>query len=572
MNRRKSFFTFLSLAAAVFLFGPASTSAQTFSGQATAVRTSVRVGGLPALVTTVNDTGPLPAGGGSINTASAAATVPGVVTIGASTVRTSGGVAPSTPTTSNSFASVGSVSTTGFNNNLLVTAGLITSTTQCSCSNGTATCTGNFSIANNQITIGGTTFTVDATANQVFTATVGNTSVRVVVNEQIVTEGGLTVNGLHITYTQTVGGVVTTTDIIVASSHSDITCAGTLVDRFSGRAIGVDLRQTTDVLIPTKTSLIVSDTGPLPSSGGNISVSTASASALPLLSTGVVTSNTSGGVIIDRPAPLPDGTADTSQSDSTVNNLAVNLPGNIRITATVVQSNTQCTCSETNVATCTGDSVITNLLVEDTSVLGLPVTLFASANVDAAPNTVLNLGIVGLTIILNEQISGPGNITVNALHVMFDPLLSGLATTDLIVASSHSDILCATLSPTAADASVSGQVVDYYGRGISGARVTITNGSTGEATSVLTSTFGYYKISDLESANFYFMNARHKRYQFPSVELTLNDDVTGLDFRALAPVPTVKAAPVNVTTVQTAPVKTTVVRSPFRVKSSILDQ
>ncbi len=87
---------------------------------------------------------------------------------------------------------------------------------------------------------------------------------------------------------------------------------------------------------------------------------------------------------------------------------------------------------------------------------------------------------------------------------------------------------------TAAPASVSGRVTDYYGRSVSNARITVFNATSGEARSTTTNTFGYYKISDLAAGEFYVMNVAHRRYTFVSgsISFSLDADLTGMDFQA----------------------------------------
>lgn len=91
-----------------------------------------------------------------------------------------------------------------------------------------------------------------------------------------------------------------------------------------------------------------------------------------------------------------------------------------------------------------------------------------------------------------------------------------------------------SLNPSAANATVSGRVVDSSGRGISRARISITAASTNVVTTVITNPFGYYTISNLESTDFYYMSVSHKRYSFSNnlLSFTLNEDLSGADFVA----------------------------------------
>jgi len=87
---------------------------------------------------------------------------------------------------------------------------------------------------------------------------------------------------------------------------------------------------------------------------------------------------------------------------------------------------------------------------------------------------------------------------------------------------------------TAGEASITGRVVRADGRGISGARMSLTNALTGETSIVNTSPFGYYRFEELEVATSYFVTIRHKRYSFADNmrTFTLNADVADLDFVA----------------------------------------
>src|SRR5215471_21723183 len=156
-------------------------------------------------------------------------------------------------------------------------------------------------------------------------------------------------------------------------------------------------------------SLSLSDTGALPSSGGNLSTSLASINVLGLASADALKSTASG-------------SGASSQSQSSVANL--NLLGGL-ITADVVQSNSSATCSGSQ-ASVSGNSQIVNLVAA-----GQPIVV-------SNPNLVVSLP-GGISLIVNEQTSSSGgntgSMTVNALHVTGPSI-------DIIVASAHSDITC----------------------------------------------------------------------------------------------------------------------------------
>jgi len=156
-------------------------------------------------------------------------------------------------------------------------------------------------------------------------------------------------------------------------------------------------------------ALALSDTGPLPATGGNLKTSLASVNVLGLVSADVLSSATSG-----------SGT--TSQSQSSVVNLS--LLGGL-VAADVVKSNSSASCSGGQAAV-TGSSELVGLIVA-----GQPVLV-------ANPNLALSLP-GGITVIVNEQTSSPagntGTMTVNALHVTGPSI-------DIVVASAQSGITC----------------------------------------------------------------------------------------------------------------------------------
>jgi hypothetical protein len=156
-------------------------------------------------------------------------------------------------------------------------------------------------------------------------------------------------------------------------------------------------------------SITMSDTGALPSGGGNLKTSVASVNVVGLASGDTLSSSASG-----------SGTS--SQSQSSVQNLS--LLGGL-VTADLVKSNSSASCGDGQAAV-TGNAQIVGLVAAGQSI--------ASAN----PNLAISLP-GGISLIVNEQTSSPsgnsGSITVNALHVTGP-------STDIVVASSHSGITC----------------------------------------------------------------------------------------------------------------------------------
>lgn len=85
--------------------------------------------------------------------------------------------------------------------------------------------------------------------------------------------------------------------------------------------------------------------------------------------------------------------------------------------------------------------------------------------------------------------------------------------------------------PSAASVSISGRVTDANGRGISRATVSV-NGSKGAVGTTITNPFGYYRINGIEAGNSYVFEARHKRYSFTPQALSVDADLTDLNFTA----------------------------------------
>lgn len=89
-------------------------------------------------------------------------------------------------------------------------------------------------------------------------------------------------------------------------------------------------------------------------------------------------------------------------------------------------------------------------------------------------------------------------------------------------------------SPTAAMVALSGRVLTAKTRGISKARVTLTD-ANGEARSILTNPFGNFRFDDVEAGQTYIISVKSKRYQFANETqvVFVSDEITGLDFNAL---------------------------------------
>lgn len=90
------------------------------------------------------------------------------------------------------------------------------------------------------------------------------------------------------------------------------------------------------------------------------------------------------------------------------------------------------------------------------------------------------------------------------------------------------------LSPSAANVSVTGRVLNSEGRGVASAMVVITNAATGVSNVAYTNPFGYYVFDDIESGNYYLITVSHKGYRFSDSQrsFTLNDSLGLSDFVA----------------------------------------
>ncbi len=93
-------------------------------------------------------------------------------------------------------------------------------------------------------------------------------------------------------------------------------------------------------------------------------------------------------------------------------------------------------------------------------------------------------------------------------------------------------VVARSLAPTAARVSVSGRVISSAGRGIGKAGVSITNPLSGETRTVISSHFGYYQITDIESGKGYILSARHKMHRFSPRAIIVSEELTDADLIA----------------------------------------
>jgi hypothetical protein len=85
------------------------------------------------------------------------------------------------------------------------------------------------------------------------------------------------------------------------------------------------------------------------------------------------------------------------------------------------------------------------------------------------------------------------------------------------------------LAPTAANVPVAGRVTTIEGRGIGGARVIMTD-EQGNTRTALTNPFGYYNMGEVQAGRSYTVNVADKTYVFVPRVITVQDELTNLDF------------------------------------------
>lgn len=88
------------------------------------------------------------------------------------------------------------------------------------------------------------------------------------------------------------------------------------------------------------------------------------------------------------------------------------------------------------------------------------------------------------------------------------------------------------MSRLAANVSVGGRVLTAEGRAVSNAQILMTDGN-GNIQQARTSPFGYYRFDDVAAGATYTVNVVHKQYEFTPQIISVNEDLTELNFIAL---------------------------------------
>ncbi len=243
MKKENRMFMLLTIAAIMCLFGLTPIQAQTatsFSGQATGVIANATVAGIGTVNARAGDTPTLPPQGsaelnGDVARASIQVTGNGInnrLQTDAIVTRTSGGTAAGTPNSSQSRATVNNLDLRLFDSAIRITADTVQSSSICTCG-ANPTCSGATIIQNLQVNslvipildASGNAIVNPAPNTTILPAITGVAGLTIILNEQIRNgSGDITVNALRITLRDPVTNVVTV-NIIVAQSHSDITCA-----------------------------------------------------------------------------------------------------------------------------------------------------------------------------------------------------------------------------------------------------------------------------------------------------------------------------------------------------------
>jgi hypothetical protein len=194
---------------------------------------------------------------------------------------------------------------------------------------------------------------------------------------------------------------------------------------YSGNAKVLDI--TANVLGVVQPHIVVSDTGPLPSTGGVRSASLLTVSNPPPVALSAVVAGAT-----------TTGSGNEASSFATVAQLSLAIDDVAALSAGVLQSSSSASCVNGQ-AVLSGSSYLAVASVRVDG--GQPVVL----PVSPPPNTVIDLGVVRL--VLNEQTTTSNSITVNAVHLTVNA--PPVATADVVISHTHSDINCNGTQPPA---------------------------------------------------------------------------------------------------------------------------
>lgn len=159
---------------------------------------------------------------------------------------------------------------------------------------------------------------------------------------------------------------------------------------------------------------VLADTGPLPQSGGALDASLLTADVPGVLSAEVLHATTIG-------------EGNHTRSEASIANVDLTVAG-LGIQAGLLMARASADCASGS-ASLSGSSQIADLVIA-----GQPIA------VSGQPNQRISL--LGVEIVINEQIHAGGAITVNALHV------SALGIADVVLSSATAGITCGSVDPS----------------------------------------------------------------------------------------------------------------------------
>ncbi|HLG01050.1 MAG TPA: choice-of-anchor P family protein [Acidimicrobiia bacterium] len=218
----------------------------------------------------------------------------------------------------------------------------------------------------------------------------------------------LTVNGIHVVVNDVDGTPLSTaSDVIVAHAEAQATFPSTLgcgvmADQVSGRAFALSLDESPAAGPARVAEVNLPSTGGVQGDGGAVTLPGVAAA-------GTATTQTVGEVNDGEFVTPGDGVA--VQSASLARTEGLDLLGGM-ITATKVEASTASTLGGS-----VGAALIANLIIGGMDVCPMIHPDLEAQVCEPPPNTVLFLDQFDVIVMLNEQITGPGEITVNAVHI-----------------------------------------------------------------------------------------------------------------------------------------------------------
>jgi hypothetical protein len=177
-------------------------------------------------------------------------------------------------------------------------------------------------------------------------------------------------------------------------------------------------------------------------------------------------------------------------------------------------------------ASCVTVSPTTQNLTGNSQTASVTVTKNGGATAPCDWNAVSNSGFITLNPGLSGVDSGTVGYTVTANN-------TGSVRTGTITVAGTLVTITQAVAPTAANVSISGQLVSDSGSAIRGASVTLTD-SQGNVRVAKTNSFGFYRFDQVIVGGTYTLTPTAKGYAFnpPSRVLSVQDDVKDADFTA----------------------------------------